>query len=552
LANEFKSVDATAVVADGGGGAWIGTSGQGLVHVTASGDWSRRRTGDPVPDNWPVAVAYGPEGDAWIAFSSTTYSGVVRREAGGAWTAYRIPDELAWVDPPPVGQATTLRQVEDIAVDGGGALWAAAGESVLSLAPDRVWRLVDQPDVLTDMVTTVTAAPDGSVWFGTWTGAVIHEADGEWRRLETNLTELETEVLSVAFDRAGRPCLSTASGVAWQQADSSWRFYPAADEAYGAAFVMAAGLAIDEHDRAWVAADNALGVFADSGTFGLVGKVDGRELSTEWGSGLVADPRGNGIWAAAVRLATDPDSDILPFDGGLVRRQSPDRWAVFGPWDGLGSMAIRDLAADPLSGDLLVATEGGVARLSTTQLPADTAGAAYLPSAYRHGNYKPRGEVDPDEYAVYRAAIEHLYGDAEYERYVILDRTARWIDADYGYFGANLPTLTRETYDDYEGRNQVTWPLVDAFGLTTPVVLVGRAELAEIFADGGWDEFYRRYPGAQGEMMLSRVGFDAGRTQALVYVGNQSHYLAGVGLAALLERTPAGWKVVGTAMLWIS
>lgn len=53
-------------------------------------------------------------------------------------------------------------------------------------------------------------------------------------------------------------------------------------------------------------------------------------------------------------------------------------------------------------------------------------------------------------------------------------------------------------------------------------------------------------------MTLSRVGFNSDRTRALVYVGNQSHWLTGAGFYLVLVKTKGGWSVEHEFMSWIS
>ena len=78
--------------------------------------------------------------------------------------------------------------------------------------------------------------------------------------------------------------------------------------------------------------------------------------------------------------------------------------------------------------------------------------------------------------------------------------------------------------------------------------------MGDIFDDSvnGWEEFYRRYPDSPGITTLSRVGFNRERTEALVYMGAQLHYLAGAGNLYRLEKQDGVWKIVEKVMLWIS
>lgn len=199
-------------------------------------------------------------------------------------------------------------------------------------------------------------------------------------------------------------------------------------------------------------------------------------------------------------------------------------------------------------------TRGSAARAWRTAAQAGEGSfQVLLPAALQTRRVEPPPEIDADEYAVYRAAIEHMFGDVDHRRYVIRDRTWPYELDDLDYLQDQMPGLSRATHVAYSRRNREAHPLADAFGLPVPVKLISHEEIDEIFGSPeGWDEFYRRYPGSQGEMTLSRVGFDVDRGQALLYLGNMEYWLAGSGWALLFERSGGDWTVVGHAFLWIS
>ncbi len=166
-------------------------------------------------------------------------------------------------------------------------------------------------------------------------------------------------------------------------------------------------------------------------------------------------------------------------------------------------------------------------------------------------------DPDAEEYAVYRAVIEAMYLPGP-KQVVIRERTSPDIGGDVGEalqrVAEKMARVQPATLESYRDRNGQRMPLADRFGLAVPVVLLGEQEMSAIFqgTGGGWDEFYRRFPGAQGTMELSRVGFNTDMTQALVYVGNQSHYLAGAGFYVLLARENGVWTIQESVMAWIS
>jgi hypothetical protein len=195
----------------------------------------------------------------------------------------------------------------------------------------------------------------------------------------------------------------------------------------------------------------------------------------------------------------------------------------------------------------------------TPAIPATAAppgSHVYLPMLMRRLDL--RAELDTDEYEVLRAVIVSQFDHPGITQLVIDDHTENWwIFGSASEFKERIaetwPDLAEETAEMLLERNDRRYPLSDGFSLPRPIVLISEAEQNEIFRDGGgWEEFYKRYPGAQGIMGLARVGFSPDRRWALAYVGNQYDWLAGVGYLYLLENTADGWEISDSLFLWIS
>lgn len=180
-----------------------------------------------------------------------------------------------------------------------------------------------------------------------------------------------------------------------------------------------------------------------------------------------------------------------------------------------------------------------------------------IPVAQPSSTPMVQGDRESDEYDVYAALIDEMYVDERVKLIVIVDHT----DADYSedldqtlqYVTENISGIQQETLDDFKAQNAQSHPLRDDFNLRVPHGLISQREMKEIFSTGsGWDEFYQKYPDSQGAMTLSRVGFNREGDQALVYVGNQSHWLAGAGYYVLLARQDGAWVIQDNVMVWIS
>jgi hypothetical protein len=164
--------------------------------------------------------------------------------------------------------------------------------------------------------------------------------------------------------------------------------------------------------------------------------------------------------------------------------------------------------------------------------------------------------VTPDEYRVYDAVIDHLWpGDGQL---IIEDQTdIRHLQSATQQIGNNIAALKSETIDKFQLENQQEYPLSEQLNVHTNYVLISRNQLSSILSKGkdlntGWEEFYRIYPGTQGFISFSRVGFDAQMTQALVYVGNPRGALNGVGYYLFLTQNNGLWIVRNQIPAWIA
>ena len=172
--------------------------------------------------------------------------------------------------------------------------------------------------------------------------------------------------------------------------------------------------------------------------------------------------------------------------------------------------------------------------------------------------------TDSEEYAVYAAAARDMFDEKRIRLYVVGKYTSGYRTSDPEERGGlesemNFQTagFDREALADYvsksrAGRFELLGGLLK---LGAPHRLVTETEIEGLFArscDVGWARFYRKYPGSQGNMTLSRVGFNKARDAAVVYLGNQSHCLAGAGYFVFLKKEGGVWRVLKKYMLWVS
>jgi hypothetical protein len=172
--------------------------------------------------------------------------------------------------------------------------------------------------------------------------------------------------------------------------------------------------------------------------------------------------------------------------------------------------------------------------------------------------------TDPEEYAVYSALVKEMFSDSSAGMFVISKFTSGYRtsepDERQGLMSEqNFLTskLDRDALGDYISKNRAGQSelLYGMLKLDAKHVLISDGETEEMFSascEKGWEKFYKKYPGAQGHMTFSRVGFNQKRDAAVVYIGNQSHCLAGAGYLVLMTKDGGAWKVTEKVMLWIS
>jgi len=115
------------------------------------------------------------------------------------------------------------------------------------------------------------------------------------------------------------------------------------------------------------------------------------------------------------------------------------------------------------------------------------------------------------------------------------------------------PTLQQTTIDAFREVNVRQASLRPSFHIATNYGLLDLDQLNSIPKGGDWwGEYYRRFPGSQGILTLSRVGFNAERTQALFYFSNRCGGLCGAGSYVVMEKRGRGWVISKEIEMWVS
>lgn len=170
---------------------------------------------------------------------------------------------------------------------------------------------------------------------------------------------------------------------------------------------------------------------------------------------------------------------------------------------------------------------------------------------------------DADEYAIYSLIVRTQFAHRGLTKIVVREHsgidqalTDQMLDERrFGrYVGKMLPGIHADTIADFKAKSKKADQLEGGFSLKVPCILVADEEINAIFRSSadGWYIFYKKYPGAQGILTFSRVGFDRQRNEALVYFGNQRQWLDGAGYLVLLAKKDDTWVILEQTMIWIS
>jgi len=121
------------------------------------------------------------------------------------------------------------------------------------------------------------------------------------------------------------------------------------------------------------------------------------------------------------------------------------------------------------------------------------------------------------------------------------------------YIQGRIPEVSTDTLADFAAKNSERHDLQSLFDLGESFVVLSDEEIKKLLQTGkGWNGLRAEYPQTHGVMDCSRVGFNLGITEALVYVGQRRAARAGAGWYCLLLRFEDTWTETRSARAWIS
>jgi hypothetical protein len=121
------------------------------------------------------------------------------------------------------------------------------------------------------------------------------------------------------------------------------------------------------------------------------------------------------------------------------------------------------------------------------------------------------------------------------------------------YLRKEAPTLQQETIEKLRQVGTQSVPLRRSFQLPVPYQLIEARETEAIFENNGWwTDYYKKYPGSQGYLVLSKIGFSADGNQALFYATNSCGGKCGTETYVVMQRSDTGWKLVKEILIGVS
>jgi hypothetical protein len=151
--------------------------------------------------------------------------------------------------------------------------------------------------------------------------------------------------------------------------------------------------------------------------------------------------------------------------------------------------------------------------------------------------------------AVYRAVLDTMsapQGAKRPTQLVVIDSTFTIQPQDLEL--DKVPGADSAALSDFQKGNSKSHSLsyLSAPALSVPIVLVSRQTLDSFLHNGPepyWSEFYRRYPGSNGSISFSSIGYSADGNVALLVAEHSCATLCGELSNVVVKRERGRWRV---------
>lgn len=173
--------------------------------------------------------------------------------------------------------------------------------------------------------------------------------------------------------------------------------------------------------------------------------------------------------------------------------------------------------------------------------------------------------IDDEEYAVYSALIQSLYANGA--KVLVIDNFVsgcvpvgnnaegeRSWQQSLDKLPSKLTKLSPQTIADFKSKSRTCRTIEAKLTLPTKYILISRQERSAIFSKAhvtkSWQSFNQKYPGANGYINFSNIGFNEDRTQALVDTFRKCGDKCGGEKMVLLAKVNGKWSVSATYKIW--
>lgn len=174
----------------------------------------------------------------------------------------------------------------------------------------------------------------------------------------------------------------------------------------------------------------------------------------------------------------------------------------------------------------------------------------------QQADVSPRGD-----YAVYAAALDSVVLRAGGDQRIVLltptvgDGPEGTASVEAMRDDADVPADVRA---DFMRKNAVRVPIhADSLGLNVTVTVVTPDSVGALAPadrndiEGHWEAILAAFPGARSLVRVSRVGFSADSSRALLYLGRTCGDLCGTGWKLQFARDSANsWRIVAAQPVW--
>ena len=154
--------------------------------------------------------------------------------------------------------------------------------------------------------------------------------------------------------------------------------------------------------------------------------------------------------------------------------------------------------------------------------------------------------ADPAVYGAVLDSISVPQGRNRVTQLVVIDSTLTVQSQDLRL--DKLPGVDNAAIADFQHRNNNSHSLgvLSSPDRSVPIVLVSRQTLQSFLHNGPepyWSEFYRRYPGSNGSISFSSIGYSADGNVALLVVEQGCGSLCGALSDVVVRRERGRWRV---------